>query len=74
VYTGNVHDRDGGTTFCPACAEPVIVRDWYEILDHALTPEGRCKHCGAELPGRYAHFDGQFGRRRIPVRVATPAH
>jgi pyruvate formate lyase activating enzyme len=74
VYTGNVHDRDGGTTFCPACAEPVIVRDWYEILDYALTPEGRCTHCGAELPGRYARFDRQFGRRRIPVRVATVAH
>ena len=20
VYTGNVHDREGGTTYCPACA------------------------------------------------------
>ncbi|TMG84705.1 MAG: AmmeMemoRadiSam system radical SAM enzyme, partial [Betaproteobacteria bacterium] len=39
VYTGNVHDSEGGTTFCPACAKPVIVRDWYEILDYAMTPE-----------------------------------
>jgi pyruvate formate lyase activating enzyme len=73
VYTGNVHDRDGGTTFCPACAEPVIVRDWYEILDYAVSPEGACTHCGAALPGRYARFDRQFGRRRIPVRVAATA-
>jgi pyruvate formate lyase activating enzyme len=73
VYTGNVHDSDGGTTVCPACAKPVIVRDWYEILDYAVTTEGRCAHCDAVLPGRYAAFDRQFGRRRIPVRVAAAA-
>ncbi len=73
VYTGNVHDSDGGTTFCPACAKPVIVRDWYEILGYAVTPEGRCAHCDAVLPGRYAAFDRQFGRRRVPVRIAAAA-
>ncbi len=74
VYTGNVHDSDGGTTFCPACAKPVVVRDWYEILGYSVTPEGCCAHCGAALPGRYAAFDRQFGRRRIPVRVAAAAN
>ena len=29
VYTGNVHDTDGGTTWCPSCRAPLIVRDWY---------------------------------------------
>jgi len=29
VYTGNVHDTTGGTTFCPSCHEALIVRDWY---------------------------------------------
>src|SRR5260370_28835978 len=38
VYTGNVHDPEGGTTFCPACAKPLIVRDWYEIRSYDLTP------------------------------------
>ena len=69
VYTGNVHDRTGGTTFCPACAQPVIERDWHEILGYALTPDGRCRHCDAELPGRFEAFDGQWGRRRVPVRL-----
>jgi pyruvate formate lyase activating enzyme len=73
VYTGNVHDRTGGTTFCPGCARPVIVRDWHEILDYALTPEGRCRHCDAQLPGRFDVFDGKRGRRRIPVRVSMAA-
>ena len=31
VYTGNVHDPEGGTTYCPACGTAVIRRDWYEI-------------------------------------------
>jgi pyruvate formate lyase activating enzyme len=71
VYTGNVHDREGGTTYCPACAKPVIVRDWHDILRYQVTDEGGCRHCGAELPGRFARYDGAWGRRRIPVRVAT---
>jgi len=69
VYTGNVHDRTGGTTFCPGCAKPVIVRDWHDILDYELTPEGRCRHCDAQVPGRFDASAGQWGRRRVPVRV-----
>ena len=69
VYTGNVHDREGGTTHCPGCAQPVIVRDWHAILLYALTPEGRCTHCGAALPGRFESFGKPWGRRRVPVRI-----
>jgi pyruvate formate lyase activating enzyme len=69
VYTGNVHDRTGGTTFCPGCGEGVIVRDWHEILGYELTPEGRCRHCDTPLPGRFGAGDGKPGRRRVPVRI-----
>src|SRR5206468_4748687 len=69
VYTGNVHDTDGGTTRCPGCHRAVIVRDWHEILDYRLTPEGRCDTCGTAITGRFEAFRGQFGRRRIPVRA-----
>ena len=31
VYTGNVHDPEGDTTYCPSCHKPLIVRDWYQI-------------------------------------------
>jgi len=73
VYTGNVHDREGGTTFCPGCAKPVIVRDWYEIRDYSLTPDGRCKHCSTRLPGRYDRFERPWGRKRVPVRINASA-
>ncbi|MGC1817179.1 MAG: AmmeMemoRadiSam system radical SAM enzyme [Casimicrobiaceae bacterium] len=71
VYTGNVHDAAGGTTSCPGCGAAVIVRDWHEILRYDLTPDGRCHHCDAPLPGRYGAFDANRGRRRVPVRIAT---
>jgi pyruvate formate lyase activating enzyme len=69
VYTGNVHDRTGGTTFCPECAKPVVVRDWHDILSYGLSAEGRCSHCSAQIPGHFEAFDRQWGRRRVPIRV-----
>ena len=71
VYTGNVHDCEGGTTFCPGCGNAVIVRDWYEILTYALTPEGHCRHCNTCLPGRYQALQRPWGRKRVPVRIAA---
>jgi pyruvate formate lyase activating enzyme len=70
VYTGNVHDAEGDTTFCATCSSKLIVRDWYEIESYRVTPDGRCPDCGAAVAGRFERFDGAFGRRRIPVRMA----
>jgi pyruvate formate lyase activating enzyme len=71
VYTGNVHDSEGGTTFCPECRAALIVRDWYRIDSYRLTDDGRCPDCGTQVPGRFERFDAkrQFGRRRIPVAI-----
>ena len=71
VYTGNVHDCEGGTTFCPGCGKAVIVRDWYEILTYAVTPEGQCRHCDTRLPGRYDALKRPWGRKRVAVRIAA---
>ncbi len=73
VYTGNVHDIDGGTTFCPKCRKALIARDWHQILSYELTPEGACGHCGAPVPGRFERFERQWGRRRVPVRINVAA-
>jgi len=73
VYTGNVHDREGGTTFCPGCGGALIVRDWHRIEDYRLTAEGKCPDCATAIPGRFEAFESrrQFGRKRIPVRIAA---
>jgi pyruvate formate lyase activating enzyme len=73
VYTGNVHDEEGGTTSCPACENAVVVRDWYDIRSYRLTESGACTFCGAQLAGRYRKFGKPFGPRRIPVRLEARA-
>ena len=71
VYTGNVHDREGGTTFCPSCKRALIARDWHRIESYRLRDDGTCPDCGTAIAGRFDHFDlkRQFGRRRIPVAI-----
>jgi pyruvate formate lyase activating enzyme len=69
VYTGNVHDKTGGTTFCPGCKKAVVVRDWYEILGYSLDACGHCRNCGTAIAGRFEVFGKPFGQRRIPVRM-----
>ena len=73
VYTGNVHDLDGGRTTCTHCGELVIARDGYRITRYALTDDGRCPRCAHALAGRFGRYGGSFGSRRIPVRIARPA-
>ena len=71
VYTGNVHDEAGGSTYCPACAQVVIARDWYDIRAYALDDDGACNSCGTRIPGRFQKFGKPFGPRRIPVRLES---
>jgi pyruvate formate lyase activating enzyme len=70
VYTGNVVDIEGGTTFCPGCGIALIARDWHRILDHRVTPEGFCPDCKTAIAGRFGAQPQAFGRRRIPVRLS----
>jgi pyruvate formate lyase activating enzyme len=70
VYTGNIHDAEGGTTYCQHCASALIIRDWYRILAYRLDNEGRCPDCGTRQAGRFGHYNGAFGPRRIPIRIA----
>ena len=68
AYTGNVHDAEGDTTFCPGCNAAVIERDWYEVLSFDLI-EGRCRTCGTDIAGVFEAVPGSWGRRRLPVRL-----
>ncbi len=69
VYTGNIHDTQGGTTFCASCRAPLIVRDWHQINAYHVTPDGRCPRCDTKVAGVFEPFHRQFGRRRIPLAV-----
>lgn len=69
AYTGNVHDEAGGSTFCHACGERLIGRDWFVLTEWNLTPEGDCANCGAPCSGRFRSAPGDWGARRVPVRL-----
>ena len=68
VYTGNVHDSDGGSTWCHACGHLLIERDWYELGAWGL--EGSCcAQCGESVPGVFEQSPGDWGARRQPLRI-----
>jgi pyruvate formate lyase activating enzyme len=71
VYTGNIHDEAGQSTYCHACGSRLIGRDWYTITDWALDPEGRCAACGEACPGLFEAEPGEWGARRAPLVIAA---
>jgi len=71
VFTGNVHDKDGGSTWCPQCGEILIGRDWYELSDWNLDEQGCCKSCGKTIPGLFENNPGHWGAKRMPVRLSA---
>ncbi|MGM0574996.1 MAG: AmmeMemoRadiSam system radical SAM enzyme [Myxococcota bacterium] len=68
VYTGNVHDAEGDTTFCPGCGTAVIRRDWYELLDYRVEG-GACMGCGHPIAGVFEDRPGTWGAKRQPVHI-----
>ena len=69
VYAGNVHAPREGSTWCPGCGELLIERDWYELGRYQLDGN-RCRSCGYQLAGRFDQGRGNWGRKRLPVRIA----
>ena len=71
VYTGNIHDPEGQSTFCTGCGALLVGRDGYEITAWHLAPGGRCSACGTLCPGVFEDAPGRWGARRRPVRLAS---
>ncbi len=70
VYTGNVHDERGSSTYCHACGQTLIGRDWYVLTAWNLTDDGLCSACGEACAGVFEGGPGSWGARRQPVRLA----
>ena len=71
AYTGNVHDTEGSSTYCPGCGTLVVERDWYALGDYRLGDDGACTTCGHRMTGVFEGPPGDWGRHRVPVRLAT---
>ncbi len=71
VYTGNVHDESGGSTYCSGCGNRLIGRDWYELTHWSLDEGGCCTNCSRPCAGVFDGKPGEWGRRRQPVRLSA---
>jgi pyruvate formate lyase activating enzyme len=70
VYTGNIHDAAGQSTYCASCKKLLIERDWYEIGAFHVE-NAACAGCGAPLPGRFSDaVKTRWGRRRLRLSIA----
>lgn len=67
VYTGNVHDAIGSSTWCPHCNACLIERDWYVLGEVSVNAQGRCQACGGKIAGHFNYPVQRFGSRRIPL-------
>ncbi|MCK5618511.1 MAG: AmmeMemoRadiSam system radical SAM enzyme, partial [Candidatus Krumholzibacteria bacterium] len=70
VYTGNVHDEAGGSTYCHACGERLVGRDWYVMTSWKMTEDGRCAKCGTPCAGVFDRQPGTWGAKRVAVYMA----
>jgi pyruvate formate lyase activating enzyme len=71
VYSGNIHDEAGQSTYCHACGSRLIGRDWYTITGWELDADGVCASCGAPCPGWFEAGPGRWGARRAPIVIAA---
>ncbi|UZR27540.1 AmmeMemoRadiSam system radical SAM enzyme [Methylococcus mesophilus] len=70
AYVGNIHHKEGDSTYCHHCGQMLIGRDWYELSEWNLTPEGRCNRCGTPCAGVFEAEPGDWGAKRMPVSMA----
>ena len=71
AYTGNVHNEAGDSTYCHHCGTKLIGRDWYNMTAWNLDVGGKCKACGTVCAGVFEAKPGDWGARRLPVRLAN---
>ena len=65
---GNVYDVENQNTYCPACGECLIERDWYNLGVYRLKGN-KCAFCGEIIPGLFEKEKGNWGRYRLPVII-----
>ena len=71
AYTGNVSDPEGQSTWCHGCGALLIERDWYRLGAWGLAADGRCAACGERCAGVFEEQPGDWGERRVPVRIGV---
>ena len=53
VYTGNIVDVEGSTTFCHHCRKALVRRQGYEVVEDHLRGHGQCVFCHTRCAGHF---------------------
>jgi len=69
AYVGNVHDKAADSTWCHHCGELLIERDWYELGKWNINERSECASCGTKVAGVFETEPGDWGAKRLPVRM-----
>jgi pyruvate formate lyase activating enzyme len=72
VYTGNVRDLRGSSTYCHQCGETLIGRDHYTLWSWKLDVQGQqaaCQSCGCPIAGIFEENAGSWGSRFQPIHI-----
>jgi pyruvate formate lyase activating enzyme len=51
AYTGNIHDPEGQTTYCPGCGAAAVERTGFLVRRRHLTAQGACGRCATPIAG-----------------------
>ena len=70
VYTGNISDPQGNSTYCASCGELLISRNGYVITGWQLK-DNRCPACGQLCAGHFENAPGDWGARRQPITLSA---
>ncbi len=68
VYTGNIDDDEGSTTYCSVCHQKIIQRKWYEITKYNISMN-KCMNCQTTCAGHFDEKHGTWGSRCVSVKL-----
>ena len=69
VYVGNINNFEAQSSYCTGCGACVIGRDWHQLSTWQLDDFGACSICGTQFAGYLSGTPGDWGRKRLPVKV-----
>ena len=69
AYVGNMHDKEGDSTWCHSCGNLLIGRDWYQLSEWQLDADGNCINCGTPCAGVFEPHPGNWGPRRQLINM-----
>jgi pyruvate formate lyase activating enzyme len=53
VYTGNIDDPAGQSTFCPQCKQNIISREQFNVTENHIDEDQCCRYCGQTIAGEF---------------------